>query len=92
MDPAAVACRVLAYLVFGMRAFACGGVERLSVSKKAEMRKAGNNRVPAKGEARERKRGKKVDGSISRALRSVYDDTLREEIPADFIDLLGKLG
>lgn len=67
------------------------GVERLSVSKKAEKRRAGSNSVPAKGDARERKRSKKADGSISRALRSVYDDTLREEIPADFIDLLGKL-
>ena len=77
---------------FGHASFRMWGVERLSVSKKAEKRKAGNNRVPARGEARERKRGKKVDGSISRALRSVYDDTLREEVPADFIDLLGRLG
>jgi len=68
------------------------GVERLSGIKKAEKRKAGNNRVPAKGGARERKRGKASEGSISRALRSVYDDTLREDVPADFLDLLGKLG
>lgn len=68
------------------------GVERLSGSKKAEKHKAGNDRVPAKAGTRERKRGKTSNGSISRALRSVYDDTLREEIPTDFIDLLGKLG
>lgn len=75
-----------------MRAFACGGVERLSGSKKAEDRKAGNNPVPAKAVARDPKKRKTAGGAISRALRSVYDDTLREDVPADFLDLLGKLG
>lgn len=28
---------------------------------------------------------------IGRALRSVYDETLREDVPDDFQDLLGKL-
>jgi hypothetical protein len=28
---------------------------------------------------------------IGRAIRSVYDDTVREEVPDDFLDLLGKL-
>jgi hypothetical protein len=28
---------------------------------------------------------------VGRALRSVYDDTLRESVPDDFLDLLGKL-
>jgi len=28
---------------------------------------------------------------VGRALRTVYDETLREEIPDDFLDLLGKL-
>ena len=28
---------------------------------------------------------------LGRALRSVYDDTLRETVPDDFLDLLGKL-
>lgn len=28
---------------------------------------------------------------LGRALRSVYDDTLREPVPDDFMDLLGKL-
>lgn len=30
-------------------------------------------------------------GDIGRALRSVYDETLREAVPDDFNDLLGKL-
>jgi hypothetical protein len=28
---------------------------------------------------------------LGRALRSIYDDTLRETVPDDFSDLLGKL-
>jgi hypothetical protein len=30
-------------------------------------------------------------GDVGRALRSVYDSTLREDVPNDFLDLLGKL-
>ena len=30
-------------------------------------------------------------GDVGKALRSVYDTTLREEVPADFLSLLGKL-
>jgi len=30
-------------------------------------------------------------GELGRALKTVYDDTLREEVPKDFLDLLGKL-
>jgi hypothetical protein len=30
-------------------------------------------------------------GDLGRALRSVYDDTLREAVPDDFANLLGKL-
>lgn len=35
---------------------------------------------------------KKRVRDVGRALRSVYDETLREEVPDDFLDLLGKLG
>ena len=28
---------------------------------------------------------------VGRALRSVYDETLREDVPDDFLDLLSKL-
>lgn len=30
-------------------------------------------------------------GDVGKALRSVYDNTLREDVPSDFLDLLGKL-
>jgi hypothetical protein len=34
---------------------------------------------------------KKRAADLGRALRSVYDDTLRESVPDEFTDLLGKL-
>lgn len=33
----------------------------------------------------------KKSGDVGRALRSVYDSTLQEDVPSDFMDLLGKL-
>ena len=39
----------------------------------------------------EKKAGKQRASDVGRALRSVYDETLREEVPDDFSDLLGKL-
>ena len=33
----------------------------------------------------------KSPNDVGRALRSVYDDTLSERVPDDFLDLLGKL-
>jgi hypothetical protein len=29
---------------------------------------------------------------LGRALRTVYDDTLREPVPDEFLNLIGKLG
>lgn len=34
---------------------------------------------------------RKNQGDVGRVLRSVYDITLNEDIPDDFLDLLGKL-
>ena len=39
----------------------------------------------------EKKGRKQKAGDIGRALRTIYDDTLRETVPDDFSDLLGKL-
>lgn len=37
-------------------------------------------------------KGKKQrSADLGRALRSVYDDTLRETVPDEFLDLLGRL-
>lgn len=68
------------------------GVERLSGSGKAET--PGSAR-PAIGQQRDLAPKKKLPAApsdVSRALRSVYDDTLREDIPSDLKDLLGRLG
>ena len=35
--------------------------------------------------------GRSRAGEVGKALRSVYDTTLREDVPRDFLDLLGKL-
>ena len=51
----------------------------------SEKKKAAPAKPPAK------KPGKQRPADVGRALRSVYDETLRENIPDDFLDLLGKL-
>ena len=33
-----------------------------------------------------------ANGSVGRALRSVYQKTVDEDVPAEMLDLLGKLG
>lgn len=47
---------------------------------------------PAPGKAAEKGGNSKSGGdSVSRVLKTVYDDTLREDIPDEFRDLLSKL-
>jgi hypothetical protein len=46
---------------------------------------SGSASVPGKTEK------SKKGAEVGRALRTVYDSTLNEEIPDDFLDLLGKL-
>jgi hypothetical protein len=61
------------------------GVERLSGTSKANGRRG-------HGSGSQDNRGRKDRrGTIGRALRTVYDDMLREEVPKDFLDLLRKL-
>jgi hypothetical protein len=70
------------------------GDERLSEHKhtssehKVESEDALETGAPAKSG---RPKGKK-GSDVGRALRSVYDSTLNEDVPDDFMDLLGKLG
>jgi len=47
----------------------------------------GGNGPRASSPSKDRKKA----NVVGRALRTVYDDTLREDIPDDFLDLLGKL-
>lgn len=49
-------------------------------------RKAAQTKTPER-----KKGGKQRAGDLGRALRTIYDDTLRENVPDDFMNLLGKL-
>ena len=62
------------------------GDERLSGTSKA----SGGRGESDTGQSENKKRRDKR-APIGRALRTVYDDMLREEVPKDFLDLLGKL-
>lgn len=46
---------------------------------------------PRQPRTADKKKSRQRSGDVGRALRSVYDDTLRETVPDDFLDLLGKL-
>jgi len=56
--------------------------------------RAGESRAPkvkGKRQMPPRKKRPQRASDIGRALRSVYDETLREDVPDDFQDLLRKL-
>ena len=67
------------------------GDERLSAKKRSESDEAGHSRHSKKSTASVRTARKQRSGDLGRALRSVYDDTLRETVPDDFLKLIGKL-
>ena len=52
---------------------------------------AASNSKSGKDVGGEKKARKQKAGDIGRALRSIYDGTVREPVPDDFRDLLGKL-
>jgi hypothetical protein len=60
----------------------------LSARKGSDTEGAGHSRHSKKSKSSERASRK---GDLGRALRSVYDDTLREPVPDDFLNLIGKL-
>lgn len=62
------------------------GKTRLSDRKVGE-----SNGAEARKSKRARRKGGTRPTDVGRALRSVYDETLRENVPDDFLDLLGKL-
>jgi len=74
------------------------GDERLSGRQQSKLHQAdkdGASSKPTSGDASANDGGNKGkhkrSPEVGRALRSVYDDTLRENVPDDFMDLLGKL-
>ena len=62
------------------------GDERLSGTSKANGRRGQSGAGSHDNKSRKDRRS-----TIGRALRTVYDDMLREEVPEDFMDLLRKL-
>lgn len=57
-------------------------------SKTEEAENPGRSRKPSPSEGKSRKQR---SGDLGRALRTIYDDTLREPVPDDFLNLIGKL-
>lgn len=51
----------------------------------------GSSKNTKSGSKDAQKPAKQRVNDVGRALRSVYDETLREQVPDDFSDLLGKL-
>jgi hypothetical protein len=65
------------------------GDERLSAKKQSESDETHGKR--AKKPSPEKSGRKQRSTDLGRALRSIYDDTLRESVPDDFLNLIGKL-
>ena len=63
----------------------------MSARKRSDTDEAGDSGRSKKPAASDRGGRKARSGDLGRALRSVYDDTLREAVPDDFLNLLGKL-
>lgn len=66
------------------------GDEELSEERDNDPHAGGDRDAPKRGRKARGAPSSKA-GDLGRALRSVYDSTLREDVPRDFLDLLGKL-
>ena len=63
----------------------------MSAKKRSDTEGAGDSRRSKKSAASDRSGRRQRSSDLGRALRSAYDDTLREAVPDDFLNLLGKL-
>jgi hypothetical protein len=63
----------------------------LSARNRGESDGAGHRKRSSKAPDPQKKGKKQRSTDLGRALRSVYDDTLRESVPDEFLSLLGKL-
>ncbi len=66
------------------------GDERLSAKKRSESDDGTRARRATKPSGDKSMR-KQRSTDLGRALRTIYDDTLREAVPDDFLSLIGKL-
>lgn len=67
------------------------GDEHLSEGRRKDSRAKGDRDKSKSKPANTGGSARPKAGDVGRALRSVYDNTLREDVPEDFLDLLGKL-
>ena len=63
----------------------------MSAKQKVEIERTTSAERSEKKNPAEKKHRTQRASDIGRALRTVYDDTVREDVPDDFMDLLGKL-
>jgi Anti-sigma factor NepR len=63
----------------------------LGAKKRSDTEGSAHSRRSKKPAGPDRGGRKQRPSDIGRALRSVYDDTLREAVPDDFLSLIGKL-
>jgi hypothetical protein len=66
------------------------GDEELSEGSNSDPHAIGRDKHRSK-KARKPDGARTKAGDVGKALRTVYDTTLREDVPTDFLDLLGKL-
>jgi Anti-sigma factor NepR len=66
------------------------GDERLSAKRRSDSDHSGRSKH-SKSPPADKKARKQRSSDLGRALRSIYDDTLREAVPDDFTNLIGKL-
>ena len=67
------------------------GDERLSAKKRSESEGTPEIRRSNKAAMPDKNARKQRSSDLGRALRTIYDDTLRESVPDDFLNLIGKL-
>jgi hypothetical protein len=63
----------------------------LSARKRSDSEEATHAKRSRNPHSSDRNARKQRSTDLGRALRTIYDDTLRESVPADFTDLIGKL-
>jgi hypothetical protein len=66
------------------------GDERLSANKRSESDETAHGKR-AKKTSPDKSARRQRSTDLGRALRTIYDDTLREAVPDDFLNLIGKL-
>ena len=67
------------------------GDERLSAKKRTESEESARSKRSTAPKMSDKSNRKQRSSDLGRALRSIYDDTLREPVPDDFVSLIGKL-